>query len=108
MPPRHERDRLDTNTAATPQVTRPYQEVHTLKPVRDVHALKPVRDVHAPKPARVGAARGWDRAGSVAGAVGFLGAFGFDGLRIVDAQRAHLGPADEDDRCDDETDPGPE
>src|SRR5699024_10698712 len=51
---------------------------------------------------------GCERAGSAAGAAGLPGAFGFDARRIVDAQRAHLGPADEDDRCDDETDPGPE
>src|SRR5699024_2694580 len=51
---------------------------------------------------------GCEIAGSAAGAAGLPGAFGFDARRIVDAQRAHLGPADEDDRCDDETDPGPE
>src|SRR5699024_12673391 len=51
---------------------------------------------------------GCERAGSAAGAAGLPGAFGFDARRIVDAQRAHLGPADEDDRCDDETDPGAE
>src|SRR5699024_5022099 len=51
---------------------------------------------------------GCERAGSAAGAARLPGAFGFDARRIVDAQRAHLGPADEDDRCDDETAPGPE